>query len=418
MIKQVITVNHKRYATGLFWQPLRVGVIAQNYARQLAKNGGKKYTLYVGYKSMVGLTDTHEGVKAGMASAAIEIVSALSDLVSFLGVFQTENNNYYLIAVRNGVIIRDILLTDAESARKLYTEMAKIPDWGALFAPASWGIAKSQEKLLSDLMGHGAYVKLREISTVKIIIPSVVFLILFAVFGYIVLKNSVANKTVSKPTITAEKIAEYKKQIEAKTQKIADKILPTVTEQDVDIDYAYEHLPRVNERADLCYKAIAFVMQPVMGWNQTYARCDEEYVSANFLRDFGTLNDFYEIGGDLMPGAMVQQMSEDEILVRIKLPELKTYTSIDDRDQTTLMRDITTVFQQSNINANIQGVIDKVLTGAGTENIYVTEVGVSSKLIPSEFMRAFDGFNGVYMPSVTWRANTKMWDYEVVIYSK
>ena len=96
MIKQVITVNRKRYATGLFWQPLRVGVIAQNYARQLAKNGGKKYTLYVGYKSMVGLTDTHEGVNAGMASAAIEIVSALSDLVSFLGVFQTENNNYYL----------------------------------------------------------------------------------------------------------------------------------------------------------------------------------------------------------------------------------------------------------------------------------------------------------------------------------
>ena len=416
MIKQVITVNHKRYATGLFWQPMRVGHAAQNYARQLAKNGDKKYTLYVVYKSMIGLTDTYEGANAGMPSAAIEVVSALSDLVSFLGVFQTENNTYYLIAVRNGVIIRDILLTDAESARKLYTQMAEIPDWGALFAPGSWGIPKSQEKLLSDLMGRGANVKLREISTVKSMLPSVVFLILFAMFGYVVLKNSVHNQKVAKPTITAEKIAEYKKQIEVKTQKIADKILPAVTEQD--IDYAYEHLPKVNERANLCYKAIAFVMQPVMGWNQTYARCDEEYVSANFLRDFGTLNDFYEIGGDLMPGAMVQQMSEDEILVRIKLPELKTYSSIDERDQTTLMRDITTVFQQSNINANIQGVIDKVSTGTGTENIYVTEVGVSSKLVPPEFMRAFDGFNGVYMPSVTWRANTKMWNYEVVIYSK
>jgi len=416
LIKQVITVNHKRYATGLFWQPLRVGHVAQNYARQLAKNGDKKYTLYVGYKSMVGLTDTHEGANAGMASAAIEIVSALSDLVSFLGVFQTENNNYYLIAVRNGVIIRDILLTDAESARKAYTELAEIPDWGALFAPASWGIPKSQEKLLTDLMGRGAYVKLREISTVKSMIPSVVFLILFAIFGYVVLKNSVHNKTSTKPVITAEKIAEYKKQIEAKTQKITDKILPTVTEQD--IDYAYEHLPKVKDRADLCYRAIAFVMQPVMGWNQTYAKCDEEYVSANFSRDFGTLNDFYEIGGDLMPGAMVQQMSEDEILVRVKLPALKTYSSIDDRDQTTLMRDITTVFQQSNINANIQGVIDKVSTGSGTENVYVTEVGVASKLIPTEFMRAFDGFNGVYLPSVTWRANTKTWNYEVVIYSK
>ncbi len=416
MIKQVITVNHKKYATGLFWQPLRVGNTAQNYAKQLAKNGDKKYTLYVGYKSMVGLTDTREGANAGMPSAAIEIVSALSDLVSFLGVFQADNNNYYLIAVRNGVIIRDILLTDAQSARKLFMQMVEIPDWGALFAPASWGIPKSQEKQLSDLMGQGANVKLHEISTVKSMIPTIVFLILFAIFGYVVLKNSVINQNANKPTINAEKIAEYKKQIEEKTQKMTEKIMPVITEQSV--DYAYNHLPNVKERAELCYRAIAFVMQPVMGWNQTYARCDEEYVSANFSRDFGTLNDFYDIGGDLMPGAMVQQMSDDEIIVRVKLPALKTYSSIDERDQTTLMRDVTTIFQQSNINANIQGVIDRVSNGGDTENIYVTEVGVSSKLIPPEFMRAFDEFDGVYMPSVTWRANTKVWNYEVVIYSK
>jgi len=247
-------------------------------------------------------------------------------------------------------------------------------------------------------------------------IPTIVFLILFAIFGYVVLKNSVINQDVNKPTISAEKIAEYKRQIEEKTQKMAEKIMPVTTEQNV--DYAYNHLPDVNERAELCYRAIAFVMQPVMGWNQTYARCDEEYVTANFSRDFGTLNDFYDIGGDLMPGAMVQQMSEDEIVVRIKLPALKTYSSIDERDQTTLMRDVTTVFQQSNINANIQGVIDRVSNGSDVENIYVTEVGVSSKLIPSEFMRAFDEFDGVYMPSVTWRANPKVWDYEVIIYSK
>ena len=416
MIKQVITVNHKKYATGLFWQPLRVGNTAQNYAKQLAKNSDKKYTLYVGYKSMVGLTDTREGANAGMPSAAIEVVSALSDLVSFLGVFQADGNNYYLIAVRNGVIIRDILLTDAQSARKLFMQMVEIPDWGALFAPSSWGIPKSQEKQLSDLMGQGANVKLHEISTVKSMIPTIVFLILFAIFGYVVLKNSVINQKASKPTISAEKIAEYKKQIEEKTQKMAEKLIPVTTEQNV--DYVYNHLPNVNERAELCYRAIAFVMQPVMGWNQTYARCDEEYVTANFSRDFGTLNDFYDIGGDLMPGAMVQQMSEDEIVVRVKLPALKTYSSIDERDQTTLMRDVTTVFQQSNINANIQGVIDRVSNGGETENIYVTEVGVSSKLIPPEFMRAFDGFDGVYMSSVTWRANTKVWNYEVVIYSK
>ena len=416
MIKQVITVNRRKFATGLFWQPLGVGNTAQNYAKELAKNSDRKYTLYIGYKSMVGLTDTHEGAVAGMPSAAVEIVSSLSDLVSFLGVFQADNY-YYLVAVRNGVIIRDILLNDAESARRLYTELSEIPDWGALFAPSAWGIPKSQEKSLSDLIGRGVSIKLRQISTAKSIIPSILFMILFVIFGYFVVKNSSSNQGVNKPVISQERIEEYKKQLESKAQKIADKVLPAVT-VDKPIDYAYNHLPNPMERADLCYRAIAFVMQPITGWNQTFAKCDEEFVTANFSRDFGTLNDFYEIGGDLMPGATVQQMSEDEIIVRVKLPQLKTGSSIDERDQTTLMRDVATIFQQANINADIHGVVDKVANGDKTENVYVTEVGVASKLVPTEFMRAFDEFSGVYMTTVTWRANTRMWNYEVIIYSK
>lgn len=415
MIKQVITVNHKKFATGLFWQPLGVGNTAQNYAKELSKNGDKKYSLYIGYKSMVGLTDTHEGAAAGMLSAAVEIVSSLSDLVSFLGVFLADGY-YYLIAVRNGVIIRDILLTDAESARRLFTQLSEIPDWGALFAPSAWGIPKSQEKTLSELMIHGANIRLRQISMAKSIIPTIFFLILFTICCYFVLKNTAPNQNLNRPTISAEKVSEYKKQIESKTQQIADKILPVPVEKQV--DYAYNHLPDPIERADLCYRAIAFLMQPITGWNQTYAKCDEEYVTANFSRDFGTLNDFYELGGELMPGAMVQQMSDDEIVVRVKLPSIKTGTSIDKRDQTTLMRDVATIFQQTNINADINGVMDKVVNGDKTENIYVTEVGVASKLVPTEFIRAFDGFDGVYMTAVTWRANNRMWNYEVIIYSK
>ena len=415
MIKQVITVNRRKFATGLFWQPLGVGNTAQNYAKELSKNGDKKYTLYIGYKSMVGLTDTHEGASAGMPSAAVEIVSTLSDLVSFLGVFLADGY-YYLIAVRNGVIIRDILLTDAESARRLFAQMAEIPDWGALFAPAAWGIPKSQEKVLSELMGHGANIRLRQISTAKSLIPAVFFLVLFTIFGYFVLRNTAPNPGAIRPTISAEKIAEYKKQLESKTQKIADKIMTAPVEKPV--DYAYNHLPNPIERADLCYRAIAFLMQPITGWNQTYAKCDEEFVTANFVRDFGTLNDFYELGGELFPGAMVEQKSDDEIVVRVRLPQIKTGSSIDGRDQTTLMRDVATIFQQTNINADINGVVDRVSNGDKTENIYVTEVGVASKLVPTEFIRAFDGFSGVYMPAVTWRANNRMWNYEVIIYSK
>ena len=410
-IKQIITVNRKKYATGLFWQPVGVGNTPQNYAKQLAKN--KRYTLYVGYKSMVGLTNNRDGAKSGMSVAAVEIVNALSELISFLGVFRVDNN-YYLIAVRNGVVIRDVLLDNADTARKFYTELAEIPDWGALFAPAGWGIPKSQEKFLSDLLVKNTGIKLRQISVVKSLMPSVFFAIIFIIFGLYVLKNPISVKDVKLPNISQETIDKYKQQIEF--NKLKAKEVKPVTK--VEFKYPYDNLPDVYERAQLCYKAIAFVMQPIMGWNQTYAKCDGEFVSATFLRDFGSLNDFYEIGGDLMPGATVQQMSEDEIVVRVKLPKLKTGRSLDEHDQASVMRDVVTIFQQANIKADIEAVTDTIMNGNQEEKVYITEIGASSKLIPMEFMQAFNGFGGVYMTAVSWRANTRIWNYEIIIYSK
>ena len=365
---------------------------------------------------MVGVTSSHDGARVGLPSAAIEVLNALSDLSSFLGVFAA-GDHFYLIAIRNGIIIRDILIEQEDEARKTFMELVKLPDWGALFAPAGWGIPKSQEKNISDLIRYGSIARLHQISITKSVIPSLLFTILFILFGIYVLNHPVSQEGIHKPNLNTELAAEYRRQIELKKQEIIDKKL----EQEIEIqkiEYPYDNLPNVQERAALCYKAIAFVMQPIPGWNQTYARCDTEYVSANFTRDFGTLNDFYEYGSDLMPGAIVQQVSENEMIVRVKLPTLKTYSSLDERDQMTAVRDITTRFQQINVNADIQPVTDFVKTGNKTEEVHVIEVGASSKLVPSEFIQAFNDFQGVYMTSVSWRANTRTWNYEVIIYTK
>ena len=413
MIKQVINVHRRKLATGLFWQPLGVGNTAQNYAKQLTKNNDKKYTLFIEYKAMIGLTDTREGARVGMPSAAVEIVHSLADLVSFLGVFRADKY-YYLVAVRNGVIIRDMLFETADSARQLYTQLAELPDWGALFAPAEWGMPKSQERFLSDLIGKGTTAKLHQINVFKSMLPALFFTAVFVVFGVFVLTNPINRDTNKKFKIDTELAKEYRQKIEQKKQELLNRTnVQTVKQTD---DYPYDKLPNVMQRAELCYKAIAFVMQPLAGWNQTFAKCDADFVSATFSRDFGTLNDFYEFGAELMPGAVVQEISEDEIVVRVKLPELETYSSLDERDQATVMRDIATVFQQTNMKADIQGVKDRLMNSE--ENLYVTEVGVASKLIPTEFMQAFNGFSGVYMTSVSWRANTRTWNYEVIIYSK
>ncbi|MBR5904052.1 MAG: type 4b pilus protein PilO2 [Alphaproteobacteria bacterium] len=415
MIKQIVNVHHKNFATGLFWQPLGVGNTAQNYARQLSKTNDKRYTLYIEYKSMLGVTDERSGARVGMPSAAVEIVNSLSDLISFLGVFRADKH-YYLVAVRNGVIIRDILFDNAEEARQLYTQLAEIPDWGALFAPTAWGMPKSQEKFLADLIGKKITAKLRQISVLKSMAPSILFTAVFVIFGLVVLTNPVNQNPDKKSKINPEIAKEYRRKIEMKKQEILERKI--AEEVDQVIEYPYDRLPDVMERAQLCYKAIAFVMQPLAGWNQTYAKCDGDFVSVTFSRDFGTLNDFYEIGADLMPGALVQEISEDEVMVRVNLPELKTGSSVDERDQVTVMRDVATLFQQVNTKADIKGVTDKMLHNNKTHDIYVTEVGVTSKLIPTEFMQAFKDFDGVYMSSVSWRANTRNWNYEVIIYSK
>ena len=97
-VLRIINIHHKKYATGLFWQPVNVGSTPFNYAKQLARNIDRKYTLFIDYKSMVGLGDKSTGVYAGLPSAAAEIVDSLSEFISFLGVFQV--NNYFYSAKR------------------------------------------------------------------------------------------------------------------------------------------------------------------------------------------------------------------------------------------------------------------------------------------------------------------------------
>jgi len=418
LIKQIITVRHKKFATGLFWQPVSVGNTAFNYAKQLSKNIDKKYTLFVDYKSMVGLGDKSTGVYAGLPSAAVEIVESLSEFVSFLGVFAV-NNYFYLVAVRNGVIIRDVLIETAEEARKLYAELSNIPDWGALFAPASWGMPKAQEKFISELVRGSVYVKLRQINVFNSVLPTVIFFGIVFTVGGVLFRDKIKQLFFTPQTVQTnpELVAEYKRNIELKKQELVKKL--EIEKQEIaPIVYPFDSLPNVMDRAKLCYKAIAFVMQPVPGWNQTYAKCDEDFVSASFTRNFGTLNDFYLNGADLMPGALVQQVSENEVIVRVKLPQLKKYSSLDERDINSAVRDITTNFQQINITADINPVTDILTNGVDTENLNIIEISAASKLIPSEFMQIFNSFEGVYMTSVVWNANTRTWKYEVIIYTK
>lgn len=420
MINQVITVDRKKYATGLFWQPVASGFVARNYARSLSRSIDRKLKLYVDYRAMVGLGARRMGHRRGMHSAAAEIMDAMTEYSSFLGVFQT-GRMFYLVAVRNGIILNDRLFDSEAAARGEYLRLAAIPDWSALFAPSAWSMPRAVERGLGDIITGRAPVALRYISRIRMGLMSVALIGLFSFILMYMFREPIVQMFAPRPqiaTINPELAAEYKRQIEEKNKELDEVFEIEKVAPPEPLRMPYDYLPSPRGRAELCYQAIGFLMQPVSGWVQISAECGEEYASADFKRGFGTLTDFYEIAGDLMPGAFVREVSENMLNVRARLPELEISASRDERDADTIVRDIYSLFQSIDNDVEVNVVTDNITNGVENVSIDIVEVGASSKLIPVQFMEIFDNFGGVYMTRCAWDVTRRIWNYEVIIYAK
>ena len=420
MLNQVITVDRKKYAVGLFWQPTGAGYVARTYARTLARSVDKKLNLYTEYRAMIGLGAKKLGHRNGMYSAAAAVAESLGEYSSFLAVF-VNDKNFYLVAVRNGVILEDKLFEKEEEARAEYFKLSEIPDWGALFAPSAWGMPRAVERNLSDLIMRGPKSILHPISRVKAGIASTVLMVLFGVciawFFRVPLEQMVSSQP-ELSQVTPEIAAEYQRQLDEKNKELDAQFEIERAKQPEPILMPYDYLPDPEKRAQACFQAIAFLMQPISGWNQVSAECGEKYASAVFTRDFGTLGDFYAIATNLMPGAFVQQESDDSLYVRVMVPQVPIKASLDERDVETVTRDILTAFQYGNMAADVQMVVDTLTNGVDTINLNVVEIAVQSKLDPIQFMKIFQEFGGVYMTRCAWDASARIWNYEVIIYAK
>lgn len=419
MSGQVITLNKKKYAVGLFWQPTGAGYVARSYARTLARSVDKKLNLFTEYRGMVGLGARRAGHRSGMDSAAAAVVDALGEFSSFLAVFAVDKK-FYLVAVRNGIILEDKLFEREEDARSEYFKLSEIPDWAALFAPAPWGMPRAVERNLSDLTIRAIRAQLRPISRAWGVIASVLLIVAFVVSSIWFFREPLQQMNAASEIseMDSELVAEYEKQVEEKNKELDAAFEIEKAPAPEPIVLPYEYLPDPMERAQVCYQAMGFLMQPITGWNQTSVECGESYATVRFVRDYGTLNDFYMMATELMPASFVQQESEKSLTVRAKLPDVSTYASIDERDVETVLRAVMTAFQGIDTPADAQMVVDTLTNGVDTIYLNVVEVAAESKLIPTEFMQIFDDFGGVYMTKCVWNASSRTWNYEVIIYAK
>ena len=420
MASQTISINRKKYAVGLFWQPVKVGVSGRVYARSLAHGVDKKLNLYSEYNMMIGLGSTRRGQSVGMRVAAANVMNAFSEYTSFLAVFEV-NKKFYLIAARNGVLLQDKLFDSEDEVRAEYVKLSEIPDWGAFFAPGTWGMPRAVEADLSDVLNSHNIVRLHPIGYMRAGIVSAVLVAVFLLGLVGVFRGSVVEMFSSRPSVKEldpELVAEYKRQIEEKNKELDEQFEIEKQLPPEPIVMPYDFLPDVQNRAELCYKAIGFLMQPVVGWVQTFAECAESYATVEFKRSFGTLDEFYNIAAGLMPGALVQEINDDTLRVQVKLPDLEKKSSQDERDAETIVRDITSVFQAIDSNIETQIVVDTLTNGVDVANVNIVEIQTESKLIPQQFMQVFDDFGGVYLINCAWDAASRLWNYEVIIYAK
>ena len=420
MTHQVLTVNRKKYAAGLFWQPMAAAESSRAYARTLARNTGRRYNLFTEYRAMIGLGARSAGHRSGMPSVAAEILDAMTEYSSFLAVFAVDTR-FYLIAVRNGIILNDGIIESEADARARYSELFEIPEWAALIAPGAWGMPRAIERNLDELVGRVfAHATLRPIGrlaagTFTLAIIGIILLGLLYLFRAPVAQMFTPRKPIAQ--IDPELAAEYHRQIEEKNREL-DAQFDIVRHEPEPLVMPYDNLPDRNARADACYRAIGFLMQPIAGWSQTAAECGETHASANFRRGFGTLGEFYNVATRLMPASFVTEQNDNELSVRATLPHVQTVASIDERDAETVLRDITTAFQSMDAEITSQIVTDYITNGVDTAQLSIVEIAAESKLTPMSFMKIFDDFGGVYMTRCVWDAALRTWNYEVIIYAK
>ena len=419
MVSQIITVGRKKYAVGLFWQPTGAGYVARSYAKTLARSVDRKLNLFTEYRGMVGLGARRFGHHVGMDSAAAAVTDALTEYSSFLAVFAVDKR-FFLVAVRNGVILEDKIFDKESDARTEYFKLSEIPDWNALFAPSAWGMPRAVERNLSDLLVGSVRATLRPISRVGGGVLSTIILIGFGFGIFYFFREPIQQIVNVQPEIAnidANLAQEYERQVAEKNKEL-DAEFNTQQQMPDPIVLPYDYLPDPMARAQMCYQAMGFLMQPVLGWNQTYVECSETHVTARFVRDFGTLDGFYNIATQLMPHSFVQEESQDSLLVRATLPAVVTKASLDERDADTVLRAVRSAFQSIDTPVDAGMVVDTLTNGVDTEYLNVVEVAAESKMIPMQFMQIFNDFGGVYMTRCTWNASTRIWNYEVIIYAK
>ena len=274
-----INVDGINYATSLFWQPLQN---AKDYLQEVedASNsileGADLFCIKGGKAPQFGICVSHEGFKKGQSSAVVALVTALSDVSSFVAVFKTKEGWWYT-CVRNDIILSDgdMLFLNEEEAKNQFLSMLAVPDWGKKIAPAEWGIEDTEDADLGELLSRGAKAKLQKIKGLRgskliavVAVSAVVGLWLVST-----LVDKIFFTPVKKPV----------------SVPVRPKVIQPVEVKEV--PKPWEKIADPAEIMNSCFEGINQLVQILPpGWKIGLISCSNNSVATSWKREFGIMD--------------------------------------------------------------------------------------------------------------------------------
>jgi hypothetical protein len=408
---QVITIERKKYAVGLFWQPLPLGQNPRDFAKVLSKQIPGNSKLYASFKSMVAVGGSSMGHRRRMEVAAAEVMNSFAEHSAFLAAFFVPQG-FWIVAVRNNIIIFDQLFASEADAKREFITLSELPDWSIVIAPSYWNIPRAVEKPLRDIVSGASKITLSSIGG-GIGNFFALLIGLGLLFGlWYLFQDSIMQMIAPRPQqakINPEIVAAYQNQLDAKSA-------PAVQTGAENVFAPYENLPDINLRAQQCWRGVAYVMQQIPGWVQVSAECDGMVARARLGRTYGTLAGLHESVGEIMEDVFIAEGRGSDAMIEVGLAPLPPADSnVLQNLKEDVIFSVNSLFQMIGVAVEVSALVETI---GPNESVSVVMVRCASKLKPDEFVKIFDGFEPLYLQSAKWDARSRVWNYEVKIYAR
>lgn len=419
----VITVSRRKYAAGLFWQPAGGRGNPRDNAAKISRLSKAHASLFVAFGGMIGLSSRRAGGRKGMPVAAAEVIEAFGEN-TFLAAFSVREG-FWLIAVRGGIVIRDKVFSDVAAAVSDYMELNEMPDWSVLVAPADWNAPSAVERRIGDVVSGNRKYRLANISHMPGYVMTLAVLAGAAFIMYNFFEAPIKKLFAPRPqqlNIDPAVAEEYKRKLEA-----IDAPKPKDPPKKIHVPMPYEALPVLGEKADQCWRAIAFLAQQITGWIADSVVCADGEANAHLLRDHGTIGDLYGEVAQKMPGVSINETGGNDVILSAKLKTLAMSEQPPSYSADEIMTAVQSVFQRINGDVDFRRDFSELSIPELGENeipdtdmtdVPIVKIETASKLQPKEFIKILSDVGSIHIPSVKWDNRNRNWNYEVIIYVK